>query len=151
MSSLSETMVKLCFFFANRRDSWIMFLRVLRKGTLPLRIPGRVLSLPPFPFLWDRERNRAITQNYERIWGDPEFILIKTKDFLYLPFFFFFYRKSLSAKICPLLKFCRLFICDINSFLCECDISDNITQSLIAAFPKGAHRVYVAKNKYYMW
>lgn len=27
----------------------------------------RLCSLPSFPFLWVRERNRAITQNYEMI------------------------------------------------------------------------------------
>lgn len=64
-------------------------------------------------------------------------------------YFFFFLQKKPFYKDLSLIKVLKtiLFICDINSFLCECDISGDSTQSLIVTFPKGTHRVYVAKNK----
>lgn len=136
MSSLLGTMVKLCFSFGHVADG------VEERSPFPQN--PQSCSPPPILCLLGGERNQAMTQNYKTTWGDPKFILIKTRDFLYLPVLC---RESLSTKMCLLLKFCGLFACDLSNFLCESKVSGNNIASLTATSPKGALRVYVAKNK----
>lgn len=144
MSSLSETMVKLSFFLANNRiDAERLFLMVLQKGRHLFPQNPR-LGSSPLSLFFRMGKGTKLRLHMTR-WPGVTLSAFwpKPRDFLYLPSPC---RKRLPTEIRLLLTCDRWFACSMNSFLCECDLLDDNTSSLIATSLKRAHRVYEAKK-----